>query len=341
VVTALNSGTAGSGAVTVPSTYPGVAQLQALNLPGCTVGSATCVLGNNAVTGIQLAGGNKDLKAAIARTYSLGIDFAPRAFPSLLLRLTYWSAKYQGAITTPQAGFIAASPSLGAQALTIYPAGATAAQIAAATAGMQQTQILPAATYFILSTQQRNALYLDATGVDANVRYALTTRLGDFIADLSVSRKLKLDQRIGADGATFSVLNSVGVNGAFPSNRLAGRLDIGWRRAAWNARLGVNYEGFYRNWGTTAGAGNASWNVIRLDSLYPIGGGEPIESYTTLDLHASYDFASTRAQGVTISLDATNLFDNRPPFFNTAVGYDAANASPIDRQLSVGVRRKW
>jgi iron complex outermembrane receptor protein len=340
-VTVLNSGTAGNGTLTVPSSYPGIAQLQSLNLPGCTASSATCLLGNSSVTGVQLAGGNKDLKAEIGSNFSLGIDFSPRAIPRLLFRATYWSAKYQGAITNPQAGFIAASQSLGAQALTIYPTGATAAQLATATAGMQQIPALPATTYFILSTQQRNALYLSAAGVDAEVRYALDTRLGDFSTGLAVSRRVKLDQKFGADGVTFSTLNTVGINGAFPSNRLAARVDMGWKRRAWKADLGVNYEGFYRNWSATAGTGIASWNVIRVAGLYPIGGGEPIESYTTLDLHASYDFASMRAKGLTISLDATNLFDNRPPFFNTTVGYDVLNASPIDRQLSIGVNRKW
>lgn len=327
-----------TGTVTLPASYPGVAQLQALNLPGCTAGSATCLLGNSVVNGLQRTGGNAALGFATARTYSLGFDLQPQRWPQLQLHATYWNARYRGAIVAPTAAFIAASRSLGAQALTIYPAGASAAQIAAATAGLQATQALPAAVYFILSTQQRNALDMNAAGVDADVRYAFDTRRGAFVLRLAMSRKVQLDQQFGDDGVSFSTLNTVGVNAAFPSNRLAGRFDVDWRRAAWSAQLRVNYEGFYRNWGATAAAGNAAWSVQRVAGLYPVGGGEPIESYTTIDLHAA---RALPALGLVLSLDATNLFDNRPPFFNTAVGYDAANASPIDRVLSLGVTRRW
>ena len=336
-----NSGSATNGTVTVPSTFPGIAQLQALNLPGCTAGSSTCLLGNSSVTGLQIAGGNKDLQPEIGKTYSVGLDFAPTAVPGLRMSATYWSAKYQGAITAPQAGFVISSPTLGAQALTIYPTGATAAQIAAATAGLQQTQALPTNVYFIVSFQQRNAFDLDATGVDADVRYAFDTNAGNFNAGLSLSRKLKMDQKFGSDGVPFSILNTVGINTTFPSIKTAGNLDLGWKRGPWNTDLTVHYTGSYLNWGNTSGTGNAAWNVVRLNGLYPVGGGQPIPSYTTVDMHIGYQFTEGNVKGLTVALEGSNILDKDPPFFNVAAGYDSFGANPIGRLLTLGVTKKW
>jgi iron complex outermembrane receptor protein len=336
-----NSGNATTGTVTVPSTYPGITALQALNLPGCTTGSATCILGNNAVTGIQVAGGNKDLQPEKGKTYSFGFDFAPVALPGLRLSATYWSAKYEGAITAPQAGFVISSPTLGAQALTIYPTGATAAQIAAATAGLQQTTALPTNTYFIVSFQQRNAFNLDAAGVDFDVHYAFTTGLGDFNVGASVSRKLKMDQQFGSDGVAFSVLNTVGINTTFPSNKMSGNASIGWKRGGWNTSVDVNYTGSYLNWNNNASVGS-QWAVIRQNGLYPIGGGQPIGANTTVDFHAGYDFKGAgMTRDLTVTLDGSNIFDKEPPFFNASAGYDTFNASPIGRLLTLGVNKKW
>lgn len=339
--TTLQNASATAGTVSVPSTYPGIAQLQALNLPGCTTGSATCLLGNSAVTGIQIAGGNKDLKPEKGKTFSVGFDFAPAAVQGLRLSATYWSAKYEGAITAPQAAFVISSPSLGASALQICPTGCSAAQIAAATGGLRQAAALPTNTYFILSFQQRNAFDLEATGIDADVRYSWDTGVGKFNTGLSVSRKLKMDQKFGSDGVAFSVLNTVGINTTFPSNQMAGTFDFGWKRGPVNANLTVNYSGSYLNWGNQANTGNAAWTVVRQNGLYPIGGGQPVGATTLVDLRAGYDFSEGRAKGLTLTLQVNNAFDKAPNFFNVANGYDNFNANPIGRLITLGAKKKW
>lgn len=339
--TTLQNASATSGTVTVPSSYPGITQLQALNLAGCTTGSATCLLGNSAVTGIQIAGGNKDLKPEKGKSFSVGFDFAPTAVPGLRLSATYWSAKYEGAITAPQASFVISSPTLGAQALTICPTGCSAAQIAAATSGLRQAAALPTNTFFILSFQQRNAFDLDAAGVDAEARYSWDTGLGKFNSGLSVSRKLKMDQKFGSDGVAFSVLNTVGINTTFPSNQTAGTFDFGWKRGAVNASVTVNYTGSYLNWGNQASTGNAAWAVVRQNGLYPVSGGQPIGAMTLVDLRAGYDFDQSRVKGLSLSLQVNNALDKDPNFFNVASGYDSFNANPIGRLITLGVKKKW
>src|SRR6185312_11172423 len=117
----------------IPNTYPG-----AIGLPGCTAATPTCLINTSSVQGLFLAGGNKDLTAQKGKTYSVGIDFEPQAVSGLRMSATFWNAKYLGAITAPQAAFAIGSPNLNSL-LQLFPAGATPAQIAAATGGLPQT----------------------------------------------------------------------------------------------------------------------------------------------------------------------------------------------------------
>ena len=103
----------------------------------------------------------------------------------------------------------------------------------------------------------------------------------------------------------------------------------------------VNYPGSYLNWGGNAGSGNSAWNVIR-NGLYPVGGGQPVSSSTTVDLHVAYDFKGEGAlAGTQVFFDAANLFDEDPPFYNGPTGYDFLSGNLLGRQVTLGVTKKW
>jgi iron complex outermembrane receptor protein len=317
--------------LSIPNTYPG-----AIGLPGCTAATPTCLINTSSVQGLFLAGGNKDLTAQKGKTYSVGIDVEPQAVSGLRMSATWWSAKYLGAITAPQAAFAIGSPNLNSL-LQLFPGGATPAQVAAATSGLPQTSPLPATVYFIYSFQQRNAFNLEANGIDADVGYHFDTGVGAFNVDLSASRKLKMDQSFGNGGEAFSVLNTIGINTTFPSNKLAGRATFGWSHNGWLADLFVNYTGAYLNWN-----GSAPFPVTRNANFSPVGGGQRIDAYTTLDMHLAYNFANEGwLSGTQVFLDGTNVLDEEPPFVNAALGYDTFNANPIGRIVTIGVNKKW
>ena len=79
---------------------------------------------------------------------------------------------------------------------------------------------------------------------------------------------------------------------------------------------------------------------------FPVGGGDPVDSFATVDLHLSYRFGDT-----TLFLDGTNVLDEEPPQYNTfAIGgnngvgvaaYDPINASPLGRVFTIGVRTRF
>jgi iron complex outermembrane receptor protein len=317
--------------LSIPNTYPG-----AVGLPGCTAATPTCLINTSSVQGLFLAGGNKDLTAQKGKTWSVGIDFTPRAVSGLRMSATWWNAKYLGAITAPQAAFAISSPSLNSL-LQLFPGGATPAQIAAATGALPQTSPLPSTVYFIYSFQQRNAFNLEANGVDADISYRFDSSAGAFNMGLSASRKLKMDQSFGSGGDTFSVLNTIGINTTFPSNKMAGRASLGWNRNGLAGDLFVNYTGSYLNWN-----GSAPFPVTRNASFSPVGGGQDVDSYMTVDVHLGYNFASEGwLSGTQIYLDGNNVLDEEPPFVNAPLGYDGFNANPIGRTVTVGINKKW
>jgi iron complex outermembrane receptor protein len=156
----------------------------------------------------------------------VGIDIEPQSLPGLRFSATWWNTKYQGAITAPQAAFAIGSPDL-SSLLQLYPGGVPADVLASATSGLPQTSPLAPISYFIYSFQQRNAFNLEANGIDGDLSYQFRTDIGTFLMGVAVSHKLKMDQQFGTGGETFSVLNTIGINTTFPSNRTAGRLNLG------------------------------------------------------------------------------------------------------------------
>jgi iron complex outermembrane recepter protein len=314
----------------IPSSYPGTAALPA---GACNAATATCTIGTSAVTGIQINGGNKALKPETGKSWSVGLDVKPEPVPGLRLSATFWNAQYEGMITSPLPVFAVSSVAL-RSALTLGP---TPAQIAAAETGLPQGSALPASVYYIYSYQQQNALNLKTDGIDFDFSYTFDIGANIFLADVAGSRKLKMKQQFGAGGEWFDVLNTVGVNTTFPSNDFAARLNLGFRRSGFSGNLFVNYTASYSNWN-----GSAPFTVLRDAQFSPIGGGQPIPAYTTVDAHAAYRFDTGGALANTeIDLDGSNILNKAPPFFNTALGYDIFNANPIGRVITVGVSKKW
>ena len=315
----------------IPNTYPG-----AIGLPGCTAATPTCLINTATVPGIFLAGGNDELIAQEGETSSFGIDITPESIDGLRISITYWTAKYTGAITAPQAAFAIGAPDLNSL-LQLFPGGVPPATIAEETAGLPQTVPLAAISYFIYSFRQRNAFNLDADGIDTEILYRTDTDFGAMNFGLAVSRKLNMDQQFGTGGEVFSVLNTIGINTTFPSNEMAARLSVGWARDRFSADLFLNYTGDYLNWN-----GSAPFPVVRNAAFSPIGGGQTVDSYSTVDLHFGYNFGDSGAfSGASLFFDARDLFDEEPPFVNAPLGFDPFNANPIGRVVTIGITKKW
>lgn len=325
-----------AGSLNVPvSAYPNVTQL-----PGCATATTTCTVGG-AIAGLQVNGGNAALQPQRGKSWSVGGDWNPSFLRDLRLSVTYWHNEIQGAITAPLAAFAVNAAGLNSL-LTIYPGGATPAQLAAITAGRPLTTTIPNQVYFVYNFQQRNALNLWVEGVDLAANYGLSTDFGRFTLDAIASYKTKFDQQVGTGGAKFSVLGTTGFNTTFPSIRLESRVGVDWASDfGLSANLYWNHTSPYHNWsGTTVAP------ITRVNGA-PVGGGDRVKANNTIDAHVAYDFPG---EGLTkdlqVFVDVTNLFDKDPPFYNAAAangasGYDPFSGNPIGRLVAVGARKRW
>ena len=248
----------------VPNTFPG-----AIGLPGCTAATPVCTINTPSITGVAITGPNQNLKPETGKTWSVGLDLKPEELPGLRASATYWNVQYTGMITSPQAAFALSSPAL-SSLLTLYPGGATAAQIAAAAGGRSQTGALPPNVYFIYSYQQQNALNLKADGIDTDISYLAITGIGNFSADLAGTVKLKMMQQFGSGGEWFNILNTSGFNTTFPSNKVAARLNLGYKEHGLAVNVIGNYTGSYHNWN---GSAPFRWRAMRCFRLLAAGRG--------------------------------------------------------------------
>ncbi len=341
------SGFAAPGNVTLPyAIFP-----TAATIPGCVSTATSCAL-TGANNGIQLNGGNGNLVPQTGKAWSVGLDFVPPQVPGLRVAVTYWNNELRGGITAPQIALVTGSAAL-SQYLTVYPTGATAAQIAAVTATLPQTGTVGGGAganvsgyanpiYFIYSNQQQNVLNLDVAGIDFQASYELeTAAMGTFDFGVGFSRKTKFNQFFGTGGTVFSVLGYAGYNLTFPSLKYEGRYSVGWEKGPLEANVFVNHTAGYTFYGASTVTPRVFVNGL------PSSGGDRVGSFVTVDAHIAYtldDYGPL--QSAQIFVDATNLLDEAPPFLNAyalngAVGYDGINANPIGRVITVGLRTKF
>jgi iron complex outermembrane receptor protein len=289
----------------------------------------------SSLQGLRVNTGDHEAGPQKGEGWSIGFDFKPTFLRGLRAQATLWNAKVRGAVTGPQIGFVVNTPSL-SHLLTFYPNGATQEEIAAATRFIPPEGPLPTVTSYILQVINSNYLNLDVQGIDASFNYRHDTgSAGTFEIGNSVTYFTRFRQSYGEDGLEYSVLNSTGANGVFPSVQLQGRASLGWDYEDFSSNLFVNYTGAYRNL-----SGNSVAPVTRDEAGNPTGGGDRVDENITVDLNMSYAFGGPFEDQI-LSLNVRNLFDTRPPFYNVGEGYDSYVANPLGRVISLGLQVKF
>lgn len=321
-----------SGNIAVPiANYP-----EAALLPGCDApGQEICLIGNSTIQGISFNSGNPNLQPQTGEGWSLGVDFAPTWISGFRMQATLFNTRFRGGVTSPNLATVINTPGLN-HLLTIYPTGATAADIAAIVGDAPQNSPIPSTVYFIRNGQQQNVVNLDIQGLDIDGSYNFFTDFGEWTVGASVTHFLKFDQNIGG-GPSFSVLNSTGFNETFPSIQTQARAYVTWENGPFQASLFANHIAGYRNWSTTTVE-----PLTRDANGNPDGGGDKVDASTLIDLNLAWNFGQGGRLGDSrLFLDVTNLFDREPSFYNSTNGYDGYGGSPIGRVVTVGVRSRF
>jgi iron complex outermembrane recepter protein len=322
-------GTGTGGPATVPAGY-------ANNGGGTAIACAAgCTVGNSTNQGITIAGpGGATVKPETGTAYSAGLDFDAGKWWNILHGLTgnvtYWQDKLVGAITSPVMTLDTQIASLNKN-LIIDP---SAAQIAAAysLAGVRVASVPSGPVTFLQYYVQQNAFNLWANGIDFTVNYSFqpNDNWGLFNVGLDGSQKLRFDQQGGGfGGAIVNNLNK-NANTTFSSLAFLGRGSLGWQLDSFSSNLFVNYtESYYQP--TTS-------------VPFTAAGYFRVPAYVTVDMTLAYSLPEGMfpySGGTQLYVTADDLFNQGPPPYNLAAGYDASDASPLGRLVLIGLRKKW
>ena len=176
----------------------------------------------------------------------------------------------------------------------------------------------------IIDGRFRNLARVKTRGVDFTVDYDIDTTSGQWTFGLNGTYTFDLDQQITPTAPIFDVINTVG-----NPLQLRWAAHLSWSSNGWTVLTTVNHAGAYQDPGSVPTRG--------------------VDSWTTVDLNIEYraDVGEGWLAGTQCNFGMNNLFDQSPPFvnhfdgFGGNMGYDAANASLIGRQVSLQIVKRW
>jgi len=272
---------------------------------------------------LVMAGPIPDLQPETASAWTVGTDVTFPAAPSFSLSLTYFDIDYQGKVQSPgYSGEFLVRENEFAPFITRNP---TQAQIDAVCQRPQQNGgdcNPPIAA--ILDVRVRNLGSVKTRGVDVALDHSNDTAGGKWVYGLSGTYIFDQQQQITPAAPVFDYVDTVGNPLQL---RLAGHLS--WSLRRWTVQATVNYTGPYRDPGSVPARSVDSWTTADINVGYRVDGGQGW-------------LANTQ-----VNFGIINLLDQRPPFvnqfdlFSGTVGYDAANATVVGRQVSLQVVKGW
>jgi len=285
-----------------------------------TATAAQDPLADNGSTGVLSAGGsNGDLRPETAENWTAGFDYSPHWVHGLNLRATYFDIDFSDRIFS--AGnllSILANPAGYESIIFRDPSPALIAQYLAL--GAPPTGSLPAdGVELIIDRRLVNLSSQRIRGVDLSADMAFDNAWGDFNLFVNASGMLQFEQVLIPGAAPVDLRNTV--NGVIDWRFRAG---LAYQLDHWSAAVTANYVNGYRD---TLSSPNRD-----------------VDSQTTWDLRLAHTWRqSDNEAGLQLSLNVINAMDDDPPFVNNPTGYafDASNASPLGRVVSLELRQRW
>jgi outer membrane receptor protein involved in Fe transport len=272
---------------------------------------------------LVVAGPMPDLQPETANAWTVGMDVTLPAAPGFSLSLTYFDIDYEGKVQPPGfSGDFLVRENEFASLITRNP---TQAQIDVFCQGpLRNGGDCNPPIDAILDIRMRNLGSVKTRGVDVALDYSNDTARGNWVYGLNGTHIFDQKQQIMPTAPVFDHVDTVGNPLQF---RFAGH--VSWSLQRWTMQATVNYTGRYRDPGSVPARDVDSWTTADFNVGYQVEGGQGW-------------LANTQ-----INFGIINFLDQRPPFvnrfdqFSGTVGYDAANATVLGRQVSLQVVKSW
>ena len=259
-----------------------------------------------------VSGGNPDLQPEEATTKSFGFTYTPSFLEGLRVGINWYQVDYTNLIFKITGADLIQNEAFSKYA-EFYPTPARMAEIIAQIA--PSSPITVETFQYVPYTQAVNLGTREFEGLDYDISYRLNTdSFGVFNFGISANQQLRLDQQVLPGQPVQNRLDTV------DAVKWKTRYSVGWNLDPITVNMFVNYTSGFKNITVT-----------------PF---QNVDSYTTVDLTAAYEFKNL-AKGVVLQGRVANLFDKDPPFYDSANGYYPNLASPFPRSFDVTVRAKF
>lgn len=268
-------------------------------------------------------GGNLDLKPERARTWSLGLDFAPSRWTGWRLSLGAFQIDFDDQIGRPVAEDIYNALTDASYRPFVRLIDPTRSEDIAAVVALLNTSpsaspdLFPPGAYSaIVDARQVNTGGLLVRGVDFDARGRFN--LGEPQLDLRLNGVWLSDYAREVTPQSPAV-DLVGRAGYPP--RLKGQASVDWRRQDVSFGLSLNY---------VSGAKDVA--------------GRAVSSWSTMDARATWRAPSSGLlAGLNLVLTVRNVFDTPPPFYDNpqGVAYDPTNADVMGRFAALQLTKHW
>ncbi|HUF07960.1 MAG TPA: TonB-dependent receptor [Rhodothermales bacterium] len=279
-------------------------------------------------TALILRGGNENLKAEEATTWTAGIQLAPA--DGLSIDVTYFNVDFRNRIDLPFIslldGFLPRFSSL----MTVDPTLEQINEFASDTRYQESVfgTTTPAEDLTsgavgvggILNARRNNLSKSEVNGFELLASYRRETAIGAW--ELGFNGSFLFDFK-RALLATDPLLEEVGTVGRPIDSRM--RTNLTWIGNSWTVSGYVNYADGYTDQNSEPDRSVSSWTTVDLTVAYQLPRDSGLLSNTGLSFHAQ------------------NLLNEDPPFVDAfgAQGYDSANATGLGRFVSLQVTKEW
>jgi outer membrane receptor protein involved in Fe transport len=275
---------------------------------------------------LAVFGGNPNLKPEKARTWTVGLDFAPRALPSFHASATYYDIRFTDGITDPEfsvdvMNVLSEEAILGPSIIQRNPSPARVQQLAASPGYANIFGIDLDTIGAIFDSRVHNLSIMRTRGFDLDGSWVTQTDLANFELGLNGTYILRFDTQSTPNADAISILNT-----------------------AYNpVDLRIRGRAIVRHGGLTLASFVNFTNSYREDDTAP---QRDIPIWTTVDATAKYLFNSEHGPLVDASvlLAVTNLLNKAPPFVPNpifGINFDGANANALGRFVSLQLTKRW
>jgi outer membrane receptor protein involved in Fe transport len=265
---------------------------------------------------------------------SFGLEIAPESMPGFDVGINYYKIRYSGLIATPANGnpLVILANQAAFQDLIIRDPGVDVVNQFIGTARLG-AGFLPSIPNFtpdlvdiIVDARRRNLSVVRAEGLDLATNYTFKVASSSVTLGLNGTYILNQEQQVSDASPEIETVDTI-----FNPPNWRARGFIGWQMQGWAANVFVNHTDSY---------------VDNRSLLRPA-----VDSFTTFDTRLAYDFSKRFSSGVlsglTVAFNAQNVLDEDPPRVAIAIansaeaGFDATNADPLGRFISLEITKVW